>query len=411
MVFGGTDYFFNTYDDTWEWDGSVWTLRTPATRPPRRAHHAMVYDEGRGVVVMFGGTYPVRSSIGMRDTWEWDGENWTHVVTKNSPTAGWGMPALAYDAARQRVVMYDGSPQQHTWEYDGVDWTQRFPANNPGQSYWRAMAYDRARGRVILCAGYVRSPLAETWEWDGSDWTQRDPVARPGVAFPNSGDARMVYDEARGRVVLGGATRGEVWEWDGGNAWIHRDPRPGPTLRRAYSMAYDRARERTVTFGGQDQSPDGSGAMDETWEYYATDPASYVAFGVGCLGGGGTPSVYTASLARPWIGSAFRMEIRNLPKGNATVMAIGASSSAWGATPLPQSLSPIGMPGCTLYVSMDLFVPVPNPASIASLTVPIPNTASMVGQSFYNQCFTVDPGATPLGVIASNAGHARIGAR
>ena len=41
--------------DTWTWDGSKWTLKQPATKPPQRNGHAMAFDSARGVVVLFGG--------------------------------------------------------------------------------------------------------------------------------------------------------------------------------------------------------------------------------------------------------------------------------------------------------------------------------------------------------------------
>src|SRR6266705_3485334 len=67
---------------------------------------------------------------------------------------------------------------------------------SPGQTrYSHAMAYDTARGRVVLFGGYDgTSNLGDTWEWDGTTWTQRASSGPPG--------GEMVYDAARGRVVL-----------------------------------------------------------------------------------------------------------------------------------------------------------------------------------------------------------------
>ena len=56
FVAGGTDI-----NDTWEWDGTNWTLRQAANTPgapgPRGAHR-LVYDPDRQQVVMFGGFVP-----------------------------------------------------------------------------------------------------------------------------------------------------------------------------------------------------------------------------------------------------------------------------------------------------------------------------------------------------------------
>jgi hypothetical protein len=63
--------------------------------------------------------------------------------------------------------------------------------------------YDAARRRVVLFDGYTGSlnpVFSDTWEWDGSTWVQRTPnTVRSGRA----GHA-LAYDSARGRVVLFG---------------------------------------------------------------------------------------------------------------------------------------------------------------------------------------------------------------
>ena len=54
MLFGG--YGGSYRGDTWEWDGTVWVDKTPATSPSARDAHAMAYDSARGRIVLFGGT-------------------------------------------------------------------------------------------------------------------------------------------------------------------------------------------------------------------------------------------------------------------------------------------------------------------------------------------------------------------
>src|SRR5206468_6198626 len=60
LLFGGTDGTQNTnFSDTWEYDPAAptptWTLLSPATTPPARSGHGMVYDSARQRIVMFGG--------------------------------------------------------------------------------------------------------------------------------------------------------------------------------------------------------------------------------------------------------------------------------------------------------------------------------------------------------------------
>jgi hypothetical protein len=52
VLFGGFKDIVN--DETWEWDGTLWTQRL-VSGPSARRDHAMSFDAGRGVTVLFGG--------------------------------------------------------------------------------------------------------------------------------------------------------------------------------------------------------------------------------------------------------------------------------------------------------------------------------------------------------------------
>jgi hypothetical protein len=39
VLFGGLPRVGDALDDTWEWDGTTWTQRSPETRPPARYNH------------------------------------------------------------------------------------------------------------------------------------------------------------------------------------------------------------------------------------------------------------------------------------------------------------------------------------------------------------------------------------
>jgi len=60
VLFGGLTNcaLFNSGDgysgETWEWNGSAWTLRSASGLSPR-VWHAMAYDSARGMTVLFGG--------------------------------------------------------------------------------------------------------------------------------------------------------------------------------------------------------------------------------------------------------------------------------------------------------------------------------------------------------------------
>jgi Galactose oxidase, central domain len=103
--------------DTWEWDGNTWTeIAVPGPAP--REDHAMAYDTVRQVVVLFGGM----SAQGyIDDMWEWDGAAWKLRTTMTVPPARAGH-AMVFDEGRGRLVVFSGGipgpiNQVDTWEF------------------------------------------------------------------------------------------------------------------------------------------------------------------------------------------------------------------------------------------------------------------------------------------------------
>ena len=134
------------------------------------------------------------------------------------------------------------------------------------------MAYDSARGVTVLYGGAASSGgnvpgLRDTWEWDGNIWTQVCAICPPRERL----NVRMAYDSARGRVLLfGGAPSGQtcqhdelsdVWRWDG-SAWTEvQGILAGPSGRAVPGIAYDGCRARLVVLGGGNCS----GSQFDTW--------------------------------------------------------------------------------------------------------------------------------------------------
>lgn len=256
-------------NDTWTWDGTVWTKQSPATKPPGRAGFGMAYDSARGRVVIFGGS----SANGfLNDTWEWDGTNWTQKANGPGFLLHVGM---TYDAARQQTVLYGGSvgspfPLANTWVWDGTSWTQKFPATNPGPRSNFRMAYDAARQQIVMFGGWNGSmEVNETWVWDGANWTPRFPANPPS---PRQ-DFGIAYDSNRQRVVLFSGilppsipADNNTYEWDGTN-WTQDSPAQNPVGpgRGGVSMAYDSAHSQMVLFGGANTTQ----IFTDTWVFGA----------------------------------------------------------------------------------------------------------------------------------------------
>lgn len=241
-----------TVNDTWEWDGASWVAF--AGTVPERRFHGMAFDQASGRMVVFGGMDP--DSVFQADTWERDGISWSQ---RAAPNRLWGCQS-AFDEARGRQVTFGGLSTgvgiapfpctNGTWEWNGLDWVERFPMTSPPPRCWNSIAYDGARQRVVMFGGIDVSgnPTAETWEWDGVDWTLRTPVTSPSPRREQG----MAWDEDRGRVVLfggwNGAALADVWEWDGTN-WTERLPPLSPPAQRHPVMAYDKVTRRMVVVG------------------------------------------------------------------------------------------------------------------------------------------------------------------
>jgi cysteine-rich repeat protein len=249
--------------DTWEWDGVQWTRRS-TTGPPDRFEQAMAYDGASRRVLVFGGQSSAPVVI-YGDTWAWDGTTWSEVTP--APPASSPSPrelaAMTYDSVRQRVVLFGGIDGNNvvlndTWEWDGAAWHDATPlvGSPPPMGVmgayvafgWPAMVFDVARRRTVLFGGY---PTGQTWEWDGSTWTPH--LAGPTDLLPTAAwSPALVYDTRRARTVLtgGSPTSTSLWEWDGSH-WSQPDVGSiSPSPRIQVAAAYDEARGQLVRYGG-----------------------------------------------------------------------------------------------------------------------------------------------------------------
>lgn len=237
---------------------------------------------------------------------------WTRLADVGSPGSQVGH-CMAYNPDRQRVTLFTADEWADLWEYDGRQWLRLFitPGPRPSPRVDSAIAYDRARGELVLVGGFGRAEdtqLADTWTCrittDGTGnvvgtWSQRPNF--PDFALPDEDDpsgqmgesgARaehtLVYDDAARAVRLFGGkarvVRGSRYQrpynlqnyssgrgaWNG-SAWVERtwsNRVPGPTNdpdqpilegtmyervelgRKAIAATYDPRRQRVVTFGG-----------------------------------------------------------------------------------------------------------------------------------------------------------------
>jgi len=254
-------------NDTWAWNGELWT-QSEDIGPSARTGPALAFDSIRERVVLFGGLAGDGSTF-FADTWEWDGTEWTQMAD-TGPSGRQGH-AIAFDSKIKRVVLFGGGivgdslgrnqPFGDTWSWDGTEWTQEDETGPSARSFHR-LAYDAVRDRVVLFGGDSSSSiLGDTWEWDGSRWRQ---VADTG---PSRAGYGMGFDGSRVLLFGGlgptGAYFGDTWSWDGKHWTQLQDIGPAP--RVSAGMVYDNDRSRSVLFRGYGQN---NAYLRDTWELY-----------------------------------------------------------------------------------------------------------------------------------------------
>ncbi len=250
ILFGGLDENDGALNDTWAWDGSNWESLAPAKVPPGRGLAAMAYDPVNNGVILFGGiTYPSGQYTPFGDTWIFQEGNWRQLRPADAPSPR-GQTFLAYVPANAGLLLFGGNLETNdTWLWNGQTWTQLSPMHVPTAGREPALAYDPASSTAVLFLGTGSSSFdpndSETWTWDGADWTEVGGVS-PAGTFGQV----FVYDAAEKKIFFfGGANvNTDQWTWNG-NAWRQLEPSiPGA---RAYaSMAFDISRDQSVLFGG-----------------------------------------------------------------------------------------------------------------------------------------------------------------
>lgn len=268
ILFGGNGATL-TLDDTWVWDGEGWTETAMAAQPPRRSGAVAALD-ANGDLVLFGGIDP--SSLPpafLDDTWRWDGSMWTEASPATSPSARYGA-GLAVDA-NGKLVLFGGQDESgnlaDTWLWDGETWTEASPTTSPPARVNFGMAAT-AGGQVILFGGSTPGgDLGDTWIWDGDDWSEAlpasSPSARAGVAMSTHGDGVILFGGAAGFGFVA-----DTWVWDG-TSWADVSPSPSPSARVNANMAATPS--GALLFGGF--AP--GGALAETWIFAsASDTAA-----------------------------------------------------------------------------------------------------------------------------------------
>jgi Galactose oxidase, central domain len=275
VLFGGTSAA-KLFTDTWEWDGNFWTQMADMGVGGRK-DFGMAYDPVKQQTILFGGTIDTKK---FGDTWAWDGSDWTQL--SNSGPAPRRGHSLVYNSSTQKTFLFGGQGDpdvlNDSWEFDGAEWTQ-VEDTGPGAREFHMMAFDSLRNRVVLFGGTNGlGAFGDTWEWDGKLWTQMaefgpDPCLSASMTFTNSHVVLFGGIDSNDPAAKEHHLFNNSWEWDGVH-WTQRQD-IGPGGRYGQAMAFDTKRSTVVLFGGQSafaNDPVDIVALSDTWEHLDETP-------------------------------------------------------------------------------------------------------------------------------------------
>lgn len=240
VMYGGNATYTNPgTNQTWEFDGVNWTQRFPANNPGNLGLHAMTYDAARSCVVLYGGMPGGNPIVDSNQTWEYDGTNWT----QRSPATNPGRleaHSMCYHASQGLSILFGGVnatsgasfpvDSDKTWAWNGTNWSE-LPVVGPRPPLRERarLAYDLQRDVSVLVGGMHYSngqPRNDTWELrkNGASWSWT-LVPTPGVpanfyrftstlawlpAIGGSGPGLVQFGGLRGSVTF----YGDTWKYD-----------------------------------------------------------------------------------------------------------------------------------------------------------------------------------------------------
>ncbi|MBI5527936.1 MAG: hypothetical protein HY897_16520 [Deltaproteobacteria bacterium] len=331
------------YNDMWVWDGMTWTQvapDNPLALPTQRAAVGFTYDSARKRVVMIGGSALDIDPPPLQETWEWNGTVWTKIAAKDQPSARYVPNTTAYDPLRRRVVVFGGAPSienaknpfddtyeyrleetagaewrdvfasgasgpelrdstltylpdtkktvlfggarlddlvafNDTWTWDGVWWTRESPATSPDPAFYASAEYDRKNARIVVYGGQGSDKVRfkKTWAYDGVDWTPLDLGPDPMTTMEK--DACLADNALMGRLFLFGGMfldsssnkreTDELW-WFDGSPWklLSVAIPPTPEARAEHACVYDKKSKKMLVFGGK-KGGDADTLLGDTW--------------------------------------------------------------------------------------------------------------------------------------------------
>lgn len=211
IVFGGRDRpagtsTYTLYDDLWALDLATETweqLDAGGAGPSPRVNGAMVYDDTRDQLVLFGGNQSTSGAFynSLDDVWTYSFEagTWTPISAPGAPSSRLFTAAL-WDSGRQWMVIHGGADEtafnqtvQYFDDLYALDFSGGAPAwqrlddptdEHPVGRFWGGLVHDTLNDRYVLFGGHDNGAIApdvgnknDLWTFDpaGGAWTQFSP--------------------------------------------------------------------------------------------------------------------------------------------------------------------------------------------------------------------------------------------
>jgi len=188
ILYGGANGI-TKFDQTWYFNFtmSLWENQGVSPAPLKRSKHAMVYEENRDLILMYGGS---DGSMKYPDTWVYDPNqrHWSEKIQSTPPPAR-EEHAMTYATDSGRVVLFGGRGDSgllnDTWVYDSLadKWNEKTPLLSPTKREGHSMIFDSFNKKVILFGGKGESSnyLNDMWEYDigNNKWTEYKPLLKP----------------------------------------------------------------------------------------------------------------------------------------------------------------------------------------------------------------------------------------
>lgn len=160
-VLYGVDYVNNT-SITALYDGNAdtWSQLSPTPQPPVFADGALMqYNPSSSGILLLGGVYDNQYNE-IDQSWLWNGSIWSRITGAQPENGSAG--GMAYDQARGEMVLL--SPAMATWVFNGTDWIKEMPPASPpyADAGYFTLAYQPQWQTALFFGGEVVDAQSNT---------------------------------------------------------------------------------------------------------------------------------------------------------------------------------------------------------------------------------------------------------